>query len=145
MHSHKEHLTDHTNDFFPLPLDLREIGEGKWQLLRDYIYQDDECGTIKVPKGFITDLYSIPKIVRSIVSKIQNANGSAVIHDYLYTSQLFGKDGKQKADNVLLRAMVNHWCPVGWWSRKKIMLGLKVGGYFVYKNKSKKHNELLNQ
>lgn len=141
MHDHKQHLTDHTNDYFPLPLDLREIGDGKWQLLRNYIYQDDKHGKITVPKGFVTDLYSIPKIVRSLVSKIQNSNGSAVIHDYLYTSQFFGKDGRGKADEVLGRAMKYHWCPVGWWTRKKIMLGLKVGGYFVYKKKAAKYVE----
>ena len=141
MHDHNQHLTDHTNDYFPLPLDLREIGDGKWQLLRNYIYQDDKHGKITVPKGFVTDLYSIPKIVRSLVSKIQNSNGSAVIHDYLYTSQFFGKDGRKEADGVLARAMKYHWCPVSWWQRRKIMLGLKLGGYFVYKRKAAKYIE----
>ena len=142
MHDHKENLKDHTNDYFPLPLDLREIGNGKWQLLRSYIYQDDKHGKITVPKGFVTDLYSIPKIVRSLVSKIQKSNGSAVIHDYLYTSQFFGKDGRKKADEVLGRAMKNHWSPVGWWSRRKILLGLKIGGCFVYKKKAKAYENI---
>jgi hypothetical protein len=142
MHDHKQHLKDHTNDYFPLPLDLREIGDGKWQLLRNYIYQDDDHGKITVPKGFVTDLYSIPKIVRSLVSKIQNSNGSAVIHDYLYTSQFFGKDGRCKADAVLGRAMKKHWCPVSWWTRKKILLGLKLGGGFIYRKKAKKYTSI---
>jgi len=140
----KQKLSDHTNDYFPLPLDLREIGKGKWQLLRNYIYQDDIHGKITVPKGFVTDLYSIPKVVRCVVSKVQDSNGSAVVHDYLYTSQFFGSKGREKADGVLARAMKTHWTPVSWWNRRKIMLGLKIGGYFVYRNKAKKYQKITN-
>jgi len=132
MHSHKEHPTDHTNDFFPLPLDLREIGEGKWQLLSDYIYDDIEFGEIRVPKGFVSDLYSVPRIVRSIVSKVQDSNGPAVIHDWLYRSQLCGTNGQKVADKILNRAMREHWSPVSWWKRKKIIAGLRIAGFIAY-------------
>ena len=67
-----------TNEAFPLHLDVREVGQGKWQLLSDYIYDDLEFGEIRVPKGFVSDLYSVPKIVRSIVSKVQDSNAAYI-------------------------------------------------------------------
>lgn len=132
-HDHNKHPSSYTNDYFPVPLDVREVGDGKWQLLSPFIFQDDEHGRITVPEGFTTDLYSIPRVVRSLVSKVQNSNAPAVIHDWLYRSQIMGKDGRKRADAVLSRAMKQHWCPVPWWQRKKIMAGLKIGGGFAYR------------
>ena len=63
-----------TNEAFPMHLDVREVGQGKWQLLSDYIYDDIEFGEIRVPKSFVSDFYSVPRIVRSIVSKVQDSN-----------------------------------------------------------------------
>ena len=111
---------------------MREIGEGKWQLLSDYIYDDIEFGEIRVPKGFVSDLYSVPRIVRSIVSKVQDSNGPAVIHDWLYRSQLCGTNGQKVADKILNRAMREHWSPVSWWKRKKIIAGLRIAGFIAY-------------
>ena len=40
--------------------------------------------TIRIPKGFPTDLASIPKIVRSLLDKEDLEVGPAIIHDALY-------------------------------------------------------------
>lgn len=135
-HDHNQHPESYTNDHFPRPLDVREVGNGKWQLLEDFIYYDDKHGEIRVPRGFISDLYSIPRVVRSLVSKVQSSNSPAVVHDWLYRAQIMGKDGRKEADAMLERAMKNHWCPVSWWKRKKIMTGLKIGGSFSYKQRA---------
>jgi len=137
MHDH-QHL-DNFNERFPEHLDVREVGEGKWKLLHDYVYHDVEVGEIVVPEGFVTDLYSIPRVVRTIVSAIQNSNGPAVVHDWLYRAQTFGPHGQHCADQVLQRAMRDHWCPVSLWTRWKIMAGLKLGGFLTYR----KHAERL--
>ena len=134
-HDHTKHESNHANEFFPRPLDVREVGEGKWKLLSDYIYHDVDVGEIVVPEGFVSDLYSIPRVVRSLVSKIQSSNGPAVVHDWLYRSQILGPSGQAQADKVLRRAMGDHWCPVSWWQRAKILAGLKVGGCFSYKRR----------
>lgn len=121
-----------TNEAFPMHLDVREVGQGKWQLLSDYIYDDIEFGEIRVPKSFVSDFYSVPRIVRSIVSKVQDSNGPAVIHDWLYRSQFCGANGQRTADKILNRAMRDHWSPVSWWKRKKIIAGLRIAGFVAY-------------
>lgn len=125
-------MSNNTNKYFPAHLELREVGNGKWELLEDYIFNDTEEGSIVVPKGFISDLYSIPKPLRFIVSKVQNSNGPAVVHDWLYCSKYFGESGRRRADKVLHRAMKLHWSPVKFRDRSKIMLGLRIGGWYSY-------------
>jgi len=126
-----------TNKYFPNDLKLKEIGYGKWQLLEDYIFRDPVTKTsFIVPKNFITDLYSIPSFLRGMVSRVQNANGPSVVHDYLYQTMWFGSEGRREADAVLARAMELHWCPVSKYNAKKINLGLKIGGWATYKKKT---------
>lgn len=136
-------LTEHmTNGYCPDPLELREVGNGRWQLLRDFRFFDPEEGVICVPKGAITDLYSVPKVVRSLVSKVQETNAPAVIHDWAYRAQLFPEKGKSRADAVLNRAMKLHWSPVPWWKRQKIIVGLKLGGWIAYRKASARYRQL---
>jgi len=127
------------NKYFPVPLDVREIGGGKWLLLKDYIYRDPVYGTIIVPAGFITDLYSIPHPLRSIVSRVQECNGPAVVHDWIYRTQRFKQSW---CDDVLQRAMKLHWSPVDRIDRKKIKWGLKLGGWAGYR-KARKHYNVI--
>lgn len=134
--------TAKTNEAFPVPLDVREIGNGKWELLSDYKYKDTLKGDIIVPKGFITDLYSIPWILRSIVSKVQDSNGPAVVHDWLYQSQTFGPKGQRVADKVLKRAMTVHWAPISKYKRFEILTGLKLGGWTGYRATRKAYNQI---
>ena len=127
-----------TNKYFPNDLEIKEIGYGQWQLLSDYIFRDPETGIhFIVPKGFITDLYSIPTFLRSMVSRIQNANGPSVVHDFLYQTMWFGSEGRREADMVLARAMQLHWCPVSKFNAMKINWGLRLGGWATYKEKTK--------
>jgi len=135
-HRHK------TNAYFPKPLDLRETGGGKWQVLSDFIYNDDVYGEIIVPAGLITDFYSIPRPLRGIVNKIQESNAPAVVHDWLYRCQGLGEHGQREADNVLNRAMETHWSPVSWWQRKKIITGLRIGGWIGYRENRKNYQNL---
>jgi len=132
-----------TNDHFPNPLVLAEIGDAKWILMCDYIFIDEERGiNIKVPKGFTTDLYSIPKFARSIVSRV-NAQGPAVVHDYLFNTVYYGSDGLKQANEVLNLAMQRHWAPVSRMNRALIMAGLRCGSKAVYKRKVKNFSKLL--
>lgn len=134
-----------TNYYFPNSLDVREIGYGKWQLLSDYVYIDEVHGKIVVPRGFVTDLYSIPHPLRIAVSRIQDSNGPAVIHDWLYRSQMFGPKGQREADKVLHRAMINHWSPVPKFNRGKIMAGLYIGGWTGYRKARKKYEKVCRE
>ena len=45
---------------------VKDLMNGKFELFSDYVYKTKEY-LIKVPKGFVTDYASIPKLLRAIV------------------------------------------------------------------------------
>jgi len=65
-----------------------------WIVYEPLVWQDSHIGSIVVPKGFQTDLASIPRILRNVPSLDQNglSRRPAVLHDYLYTQKNFSKE-----------------------------------------------------
>ena len=117
-----------TNRHFPVPLDVLEMGQGYFEVNEDYIYRNDEFNTsIIVPKGFITNFYSTPWYVRSIIPKVLSANGPSVVHDYLYSMPL-NREQRRIADLILVMAMRDHPTPVPKWRRRLIFRALRLFG-----------------
>lgn len=57
---------------------------------------------IIVPRGFITDLASIPRVFRGAFNVNGLLRAPAVIHDWLYCSQRYSR---AEADTILMEAM----------------------------------------
>jgi hypothetical protein len=57
---------------------------------------------VEVPKGFVTDFASIPRVFWSVLPTDGNYAYSAILHDYLYWTQM-GK--REDADRVLQLSM----------------------------------------
>lgn len=84
-------------------------------LLADFYWYDPVFGWIVVPKGFVFDGASIPRIAWSVTGVTPFSNEiicAAVVHDYLYTNFKFlAVDGevekvtRKEADQVFLRIM----------------------------------------
>ncbi|MCS3689390.1 DUF1353 domain-containing protein [Bradyrhizobium elkanii] len=64
--------------------------------------QSGYLAPIEVPKGFVTDLASIPRVFWSLLRPDGEYAHAAVIHDYLYWTQLRPRD---VADEILRRDM----------------------------------------
>ncbi len=84
-----------------------------------------------VPAGFRTDLSSVPKLARSVVSKVDLIEAS-VAHDYLYA----GDDGRpvvprQEADAVFLAFAAMAGDP--WITRNIAWLAVRLFGGPVYR------------
>jgi len=62
----------------------------------------EALGEVKVPKGFVTDLTSVPRVFWSILRPDGEYTYPAIIHDYLYWTQITSRD---KADLVFKYAM----------------------------------------
>ena len=94
----------------PPPPVLAPFGDGvHWVLARNLRYTIADTGkTIVVPKGFITDLASIPRSLWSILSPIDNYLTAAIVHDYLYWDQ---RCTQLEADNVLYVGMLEGAIP----------------------------------
>ncbi len=94
----------------PFKLEILADGNAKYSTSEDYAIKIDEDSTlydIMLPKGFVTDLASIPKLFWSIFPPFGNQSepyaNAAILHDYLYKQ---GNVFKRKTcDQIFLQAM----------------------------------------
>lgn len=93
------------------PLDLRDVDGRNWIVLADLVYQAHDGWDYHVPRGFKTDLASIPQFFWRLFPKTGEYDRAAVLHDWLYTNQ--GNDRgipnriltKPEVDLLFLEAM----------------------------------------
>jgi hypothetical protein len=72
----------------PQPI-IQPLSDGiRWVLVEPYTLQTDE-GSITAPPGYITDLASTPRCIWWIFPPFGTYTGAAVIHDWLYTNELY--------------------------------------------------------
>ena len=88
------------------PLYLGRFQDPTYFLLQDIGWQPSGnqkvLASVHAPTGFITDLTSIPRVFWSALRPDGNYAYAAILHDYLYWFQPFGRDD---ADLVLKYAM----------------------------------------
>jgi len=84
---------------------VKDLMNGKFELFSDYVYKTKEY-LIKVPKGFITDYASIPKLLRSIVLPYGKHSGASVVHDREKADKIFLEILKEEKVNLLLRILM---------------------------------------
>ena len=108
---------------------LAPVGIGdEWVLLEDFHVQidsGDDLLTISVPKGFSTDLASVPRLPGTYLLFAGKARRSAILHDWLYSMRY----PRAWADGVFRAAMANE---VGAVSRTLMWLGVRLGGGAYY-------------
>jgi hypothetical protein len=108
--------------------DLLEPGAIRLQLIRSLSYDSAALErTIRVPRGFVTDLASIPRLLWNVLPPIGAYDAAAVVHDWLYRS---GGCSRAEADRVLLEAM--RACNVDALQRGAIYAGVRVGGWVTW-------------
>lgn len=122
-------------------LDLRLKGSGVWETLAELRYQSDLAGLIVVPKEFITDLASVPRLPLAFLITGERAPGPAVIHDYLYQHPDF--DNRKLADAVIDEAMTCNQPDLGFEAengviRNLIWSGVRVGGWKAWQEHGKR-------
>lgn len=104
--------------------DTSHDGRGTWQLQAMLAYQSDVAGKVIIaPKGFVTDLASVPRVPVAFLLAGGTANHAAVIHDWLYTSHEVPRD---VADAVLREAALVMGTPA--WRAWMMWAGVRVGG-----------------
>jgi len=124
---------------FPKPLKGKFINEKQYKLSAPFVY-DNPPVYIKVPKGFVTDGASIPRIAWTIIGSpfTGRYRNAAVIHDYLYTVQTCSR---WQADRIFYQAM--RALKVSPWRRSLMHLAVRSFGWIPwgnYKRKKGVHN-----
>ena len=79
---------------FTKPLIVKPLDNRKWELVEEFDYYTDvfkERLIIKVPKGFVTDFASTPRVLWSVFPPWGRYGKAAVLHDYLYQTAMFDR------------------------------------------------------
>lgn len=104
--------------------DTSSDGRGTWKLLNLLAYKSDKANTIFVaPKGFITDLASVPRVPIAFLLAGGTAHRAAVIHDWLYTNH---EVPRSMADAVFREAAIASGVPA--WRAWLMWSGVRAGG-----------------
>ena len=104
-----------------------------WELLEEFSFKTkDTPEFICVPKGFLTDFASIPRVFWTFVGSPASgkARRAAVCHDYLYK---FGKHlgiKRKKADEIFLELMKEDG--VGYIKRYSMFWAVRAAGSSSY-------------
>lgn len=74
---------------FLTPLRIEKIGARRWLLIDDLIFRSvDLSGLVVAPRGYQTDLASIPRLAWPVFPKEDLYDAGAVIHDAAYGNAL---------------------------------------------------------
>lgn len=112
---------------FLTPLDLRAYKPGEWVVLLGLLYLARNGARYMVPRGFITDLASIPRALRWLIDPDGPSRQAAVLHDFLYCIHYLPR---AEADALFLEALES--CGVGRATRWAMYLGVRAGGWVYW-------------
>ena len=120
---------------FPLELEGKFIGKGRWELSAPFEYHARKSFVIVVPEKFVTDGASIPKFAFSLVGGRWTGKyvRGAVIHDYLYYSQFILR---KTADKIFLEAM--KYSGVNFVKRRIMYLAVRLAGWIPWNEQRRK-------
>jgi hypothetical protein len=109
----------------PPPTTTRSFGDNRaFALVEPMVYEIGTSGvSVMVPAGFVTDYASIPPQFWSLLSPHGRYSRAAVVHDYLYWSQLCSP---LQADNLFMIAMKESQVP--WVQRTAIYDAVRLTG-----------------
>lgn len=111
-----------------------DVCENLWILGSPLVYESDLLkATVTVPKGFVTDLASVPRMPFLYFYWGGRAHREAVIHDYLYRTDSVPLATFRQANGVLLEAMASRGKSFS--LRWTMWAGVWIGGYFQYHKK----------
>lgn len=119
---------------FLFHLKLDPLPDGRnWKLLAHFGFWSSATGMVNIPKGFVTDLASVPRLFWNIFPPFGKYIDAAVIHDYLYQTQTMPRS---VADGALMEGM--KLCNVNWMTRQTIYRFVRIGGWKAWSDNKKK-------
>lgn len=109
------------------PFSAIATADGKyWVVSEALIYENPKTKQVfEVPRGFVTDMASVPRLFWTAFPPCGKYTPAAVVHDYIYWYQPPNCD-RECADNLLLMAMEESGVSAA--SRNAIYAGVRVGG-----------------
>ena len=109
--------------------------------IREYGRDETRWFLVRVPRGFLTDLYSPPLLARFLIGRVGPHLEASIIHDWLYTAWQLERlpqpteQQRHFADEVFLAAMRE--AKVGW-KMWVMLLAVHFCGGFSFEHKLSK-------
>ena len=101
-------------------------GRGTWKLLSPLKYQSDVLDRVViVPRGFVTDLASTPRMPLAYLLAGGIAHAAAVVHDFSYSGGI-ADITREQADKLLQEAAVQ--CGASSFQAWVLYMGVRIGG-----------------
>lgn len=101
---------------------------GKFMLVTCLKYRAADGRMYIVPAGFVTDLASIPRLMRWLFNVNGRSRLPAILHDWLYRSGIYSR---AEADALFKEACLA--AGVWWGERYSLWLGVRIGGWAFYR------------
>ena len=126
---------------FTDPLIVKKLAGRIWEIMEPFDYHvgsKDSLRIVSVPKGFVTDLASVPRMFWIIFPPDGQYTKAAVIHDFCYFKRLFRR---RTCDAIFYEAMGVLKVPL--WKRWIMHKAVRVGGWVGWRKHRKR--ELINK
>jgi len=116
---------------FTKPVILEILPNRNYRVYEEFSFYDtdDHNKLITVPKGFETNLASIPRLLWSIFPPNGEYSKAAIVHDYMYRTPSAGFTQKE-ADKIFNDGM--KVLSVATWRRKAVYAAVRVFGSHAY-------------
>lgn len=111
-------------------LELKDLRNSKFELISDYSYIVGNR-EIKVPKGFITDFASVPRVLYIFILPYGKHSSASLIHDWLYSKECNIKTTRKEADRIFLKILKED--SVNIFKRKPMYFAVRLFGWLYYK------------
>lgn len=107
----------------------------EWVVLEEYIYWSAHLqAPIVVPQWMITDLASIPRVFRFLISVNERHRLASLPHDFGYALGEASYTKRKDWDKVLKDFCVEQG--VNWWKTQSIYWAVRSGGWIAWKDVS---------
>lgn len=118
---------------FLTPLLLEYLDGRNYRVLRKFVYEIRQGERIAVPRGFVTDFASVPRILWRVLPPTGQYGKAAVIHDYLYRTSIL-QYSRAEADLIFYEAMED--LGVNAWTSKLMYWAVRLFGRRAYKERT---------
>ncbi len=120
---------------FVTPLRAEKLSERNWRLLEALIYKSDTLDDyIAVPKGFVTNFASVPRLPFMYLMFGGIGDEAATLHDWLYSILCPIAVSRAKADKILRGVVIECLTKDGMVRWKAMLIayamwaGVRIGG-----------------
>lgn len=117
----------------PTPLRVEFAGPRTWRLTEP-MTATWEGGFLHVPAGYETDLATVPRPFRNIISSDGALARPAIFHDALYTDDAKGGHTWSRSDADAFFVELARREGAGWLVRNLAYAGIRAGGWLMWRD-----------